>query len=364
MLLKPALVVADIDYLALALALIPPVLATPVLVAPVPHFCAARLPLPQLAAHPFAATADIGPPPAASTAPLLLALHDPLDALLLLEPGDCLDWLCTDLVPPASPSPSPSPSATTPAPRTSSSRVLTVSRVFSRQNNKLVLLCKISYPAPRGWRQESTLVVAKLRLSRCCDAWREHDDELAMLRAVGASCSRAMFPTLLGMGQFAGRRPLLLMSYIPHPSITDILRGPVAAEAAYNAGDKTVFHDDEVLRGGMERAVRALRAMGLRHGDLKGANVVYRVATGDFVVFPLGRGEGVGDKGVKGRVWLVDMESVAGLVREKALPGETEKAGDEREVQEILSNFWKYELCCADGGCRQSGGRIGWLAPQ
>lgn len=315
MLLKPAL----------ALALIPPVLATPAPV-PVPYFCAARLPLP----HPYAATADAGP-------------ASPLDALLLLEPGDCLDWLCTDLVPSALP---------LPPPHSSASRVLTIARVFSRQNNKLVLLCRISYPCAPGWRQESTLVVAKLRLSR--HAWPEHDNELAVLRAVGASCSHAMFPTLLAMGRFAGRCPLLLMSYIPHPSITDILRGPVAREAAYNAGDKTVFHDDGALRCGLEGAVRALRGMGLRHDDLKGANVVYRVGTGDFVLFPLGRGDGARDKGTKGRVWLVDMESVAGLVQQKALPGESEKAGDEREVQEILVNFWKYELCCADGGCRQS----------
>lgn len=335
MLLKPALVVADIDYLALALALIPPLIAAPpALVAPVPYFCAARLPLPQLAAHLLTATVDLSP--------LLLDA-----ALLSLKAGDCLDWLCTDAVP---------PSLDTPLPAPRRSRVLTVARVFSCQNSKLVLLCKISYPSAPGWRQEPTLVVAKLRLS--ADAWREHDNELAVLRVVGASRWHAMFPRLLGIGQFSGRRPLLLMSYIPYPSLTDILRGPAGAPGVYNVGDKAVFHNDGALRQGLECAVRALRGMGLKHDDLKGANVVYRVGTGDFVVSPLGRGEGGGggDTGTRGRVWLVDLESVAGLLRGKALPGETETAGDEREVQEILTDFWKYELCCADGGCRPGGG--------
>lgn len=105
------------------------------------------------------------------------------------------------------------------------------------------------------------------------------------------------------------------MSYIPHPSLTAIRADCQHAlwSGKYNVGDPAVFHRDDVLRGGLRGALEALRTLGVRHGDVKCGNVLYCVE--------------------RGRVWVVDLESV-------------EKGAEETEG--VLNGFWRYELC--EGG--------------
>lgn len=432
MLLKPVLVPADIDYIAIAIALLPPLLLTPPSPCesaappgtPAAYFCAARLPLPQFTpptnlpptATPIARISSItnGYGVSHSTPAPALA-NDALEALLAVGVGDRVSYFCVNATPPPSPRESGHIPCTVPEkleiaeydaclqqsgeeeiPRfygvrekRGGKRALTVKRVFSSQNGKLVLLGRISYPVHRSdgrhfadagdfegehWREEDNLVVAKLRLSLDeSDAWQEHRDETKILNIVSGSKWHGMFPRFIGIGEvqvpgggsattlesgLAHTRPILFMSYIPHPSITDILRNPLGLpcqDSLYNAGDKTVFHNDSVLHQGLELAVTALQVLGLRHGDLKGGNVVYRTGTGGLIIPSIEDRSGE-NEATRGRVWLVDMEGVSSVVLEvggKDLLSRASRTDrDRRAVKETLSDFWKYELCCADGECR------------
>ncbi|KAH0602452.1 uncharacterized protein H6S33_008791 [Morchella sextelata] len=252
---------------------------------PTSIFCAARLPALQKAVSLLLAAGEVSPPPPPtdfttlaplSTLPVTITLH------------------------------TPSTSTTTTTPTT-----LTVHRLLASQSSSLILLASLPPPHP------PTLLIAKLRPTTTAAATAAHAHELSMLHLL---TDHALFPTLMAHGT-AGTQavPLLLMQYLPHPSLAELLwdGGSALWAGEWRVGDKRALQRDGVLWGGLVAVVEVLKARGLRQGDLRGANVLYDVGGG--------------------RVWGVDLEGVVSV------------EGKGVDVQGVVEEFWRFELCAPGG---------------
>ncbi|KAH8150736.1 uncharacterized protein LAJ45_05432 [Morchella importuna] len=201
-----------------------------------------------------------------------------------------------------------------PTPTTTISTTITIHRLLTSQNSNLILLATLPSPfAP-------TPLIAKLRLTTAAPTLAAHAHELSILRLL---TPHPLFPSLVAHGTAGTQHvPLLLMEYLPHPSLAELLWDPNSAlwRGEWGVGDKRALQRDGVLWGGVVAVVEALRGRGLRQGDLRGANVVYDVGGG--------------------RVWGVDLEGVVRVEVER---------GESVDVRVVVEEFWRFELCAPGG---------------